>query len=271
VRGLPLALALMAALLAGCSGGDGKDEPASPLDDVDVQPVSDTKGAVAGVVVDEAIRPVAGAEVTMDGKVVASTDEGGIFVLDSLEPGLAIFAVTAEGFLPVQTSADVQPGQTSQVRVQLPRDLNPQPYHVTYSHDGFMQAWGGYGQYYIEQMVPGGSGTCDCRVYFTPEPNAVDMVYEAYWENTLPDPAAQGEFYWVITQPEGEGHEAGYCFSPCIVRQGFGGFSPGVETYARLDGADFWPGFQQKFQLFVTVFYNGEAPADWTLASQGPA
>ncbi|MEA3137631.1 MAG: Carboxypeptidase regulatory-like domain [Thermoplasmata archaeon] len=263
-------LAVLLAALAGCAGGAGGDgAPASPLDGLDdVEPAQEGKGAVAGVVVDESIRPIAGASVSMAGAVVAETDEGGIFILDALEPGLAIFAVTAPGFLPVQTSADVQPGATSQVRVQMPRDTRPVPYKVTYRHDGFIEAWGGYAQYYVENIQP--SGTCDCRLYFTPEPNATTIVYEAYWEANTPDPAAQAEYYWVIDQPDGDGHEAGYCFSPCVEHVSFDGFSDGVEAYARLDGPDFWLAAQQSFQLFVTVWYNGAAPADWTLASEGP-
>lgn len=266
---LAAVLPVLAALLAGCMAGGGQPAGGSPLDDLDVEPVSATKGAVAGLVVDETIRPVPGATVAVAGEARAETDDAGIFILTDLEPGLAIFSVAAEGFLAMQTSAEVRPGETSEVRVQLPRDTRPEPYRVTYAHEGFMQAWGGYAQYYAEN-VGGGSGTCDCRIYFTPEPNATTLVYEAYWEDSVPDPAGQAEFYWVVDQPEGDGHQAGYCFSPCVERIGFDDFSQGVQTYARLDGADFWPGFQQSFQLFVTVWHNGEAPADWTLASEGP-
>ncbi|HJQ93045.1 MAG TPA: carboxypeptidase-like regulatory domain-containing protein [Candidatus Thermoplasmatota archaeon] len=259
-------LAMATVLLAGCTGGAGPERPPSALDDVEVAPAEADKGAVAGLVVDESIRPVVGAAVSIAGVEVAATDEKGVFILDSLDPGLVIFAVAAEGFLPIQTSAEVRAGETAEVRVQLPRDLTPQPYRVTYSHDGFMQAWGGYGQYELENL-DGGSAICDCRVYFTPEDGASTIVYEAYWEDSVSDPGDLAEFYWVVEQPEGEGEDAGYCFSPCIEHLGFGshGFQPGVETYARLDGPDFWVEFQQSFQLFVTLWYNGEAPGGWTL------
>lgn len=261
-------LPVLALLLAGCTGGAAPAPSGSPLDDIEVEPASATMGAVAGLVVDETIRPILGAQVTVAGEVVAETNEDGVFVLDALEPGIVILGISAEGYLSVQTSADVVAGDTAEVRVQLPRDDRPQPYRVTYSHDGFMQAWGGIAQYFVEN-VGGGSGTCNCRVYFTPEPNATTLVYEAYWEDSVPDPAEMAEFYWVVDQPDGDGHEAGYCFSPCVQHIGFDGFSEGVETYARLDGADFWPGFQQSFQLFVTLWHNGEAPEGWTLASEG--
>ena len=267
MRGAAVAMALLAALLAGCSGGDGGDAGAgSPLDGLDVQPAQEGKGAVAGVVVDVAIRPIAGAEVTMAGSVVATTGEDGVFVLDALEPGIAIFAVSAQGFLPIQTSADVLAGETSQVRVQLPRDVRPQPYQVTYALDGFMEASTGYAQTYVEDAAA--TPLCDCRLVFTPEPNATTLVYEAYWEHTLPDPGALAEYYWIVYQTEGEGGDEGYCLSPCIQHLGFGGFTPGAEVVARLDSPD-TPVFQQSFKLFVTVFYNGEAPDGWTLAAQG--
>ena|SRR5688572_10162761 len=104
-----VALALLAAsaavLLAGCAGEDAPARPPSALDDVDVQPTAAGKGAVAGLVVDDSIRPVVGASVSIAGGEVATTDEEGVFILDALEPGLVIFAVSAEGFLPIQTSA----------------------------------------------------------------------------------------------------------------------------------------------------------------------
>lgn len=267
MRGIALTVALLATLLAGCSdGGGGEDGPGSPLDGLDVQPVGQGKGAVAGVVVDDAIRPIVGAQVAMAGEVVATTGDDGVFVLDALEPGLAVFAVSAEGFLSIQTSADVLPGETSQVRVQLPRDTRPQPYHVTFALDGFMEASTGYAQTYVEDAAA--TPLCDCRLLFTPEPNATTLVYEAHWEHTMPDPAGLAEYYWIVYQPEGEGGDEGYCFSPCVQRLAFGGFTPGAEVVARLDSPD-TPVVQQSFKLFVTVFYNGEAPAGWTLDGSG--
>lgn len=258
---------LSASFLAGCSGEGPEAPPPSPLQSIDVEPAQADKGAVAGVVVDEAIRPIVGANVSMAGEVVAQTDEDGVFVLDALEPGLAIFAVSASGFLPIQTSAEVVAGATAQVRVQMPRDVRPQPYQVTYALDGFMQASTGYAQTYVEDAAP--NPLCNCRLAFTPEPNATTLVYEAYWEHTLPDPTGLAEYYWIVYQTEGDGGGEGYCLSPCIQQLSFSGFAPGVETIARLDSPD-TPVFQQSFKLFVTVWYNEEAPDGWTLASQDP-
>jgi hypothetical protein len=260
---------LLAALLAGCSGGDGGRgglTVGGRTVSISAAPQAG-KGALAGVVVDEAIRPVAGANVSVAGQVVATTRDDGAFVLDALDPGSLILVVAAPGFLPIQTSAEVVAGETASVRVLLPRDNRPVPYHVTYSHDGFMQAWGGLGQYYVEETADGGSGLCDCRVTFALEPNSTMLVYEAYWEDTVPDPGAQADYYWVVTQPTGTGDEAGYCRSPCVQRVGLKEYDPAAATYARLDGPDTWPEAQQTFQLFVTVWANGAAPEDWTLAS----
>ena len=263
-----LAAAFLALLLAGCAGEAGPERPPSALDDVEVEPAAAGKGAVAGLVVDETIRPVVGASVTIAGAEAAKTDEDGVFILDALEPGLVLFSVSAEGFRPIQTSAEVRAGETAEVRVQLPRDLTPQPYQVTYAHEGFMQAWGGIGQYELENLE-GGSGICDCRVYFTPEDGASTIVLEAYWEDSVPDPGGLAEFYWVVEQPEGEGYDADYCFSPCLAHIGFASheFQPGVEAYARLDGPDLWVEAQQSFRLFVTLWYNGDAPEGWSLGS----
>ena len=268
------AVALAALAASGCSGPQHQGSGALRLGDgstVDLRasPTEAGKGAIAGVVVDEAIRPIAGANVSLAGKVLASTDAQGVFVLDALEPGSVILGVSAPGHLPIQTSADVAAGQTTRVRVLLPTDTSPQPYHTTYAHDGYMQEWAGIGQFFVEETLQNGSGLCDCRVWFTPDPNATTMVYEAYWDAAVPDPADQGQYYWVVEEPTGKGLATGYCESPCVndVPYDGSGFKSGTQAYARLDGPDEWVALQQKFQLFLTVWYHGEPPDGWTVAS----
>src|SRR5687768_8662219 len=88
MRGVLVALLLSSVVLAGCS-----DDPAPPAasDDgtADVEVDEDAKtGAISGVVVDEAIRPIRNATVQLAGKDVnQTTDEHGQFVFQDLEPG----------------------------------------------------------------------------------------------------------------------------------------------------------------------------------------
>lgn len=262
------------ALLAGCADDSGGGRKGFELadgtrPDLDVEPTKSGLGAIAGVVVDEAIRPVIGANITNADKGTTKTDEGGIFVLNDLEPGLYVLHIVAAGFLPIQTSAEVTADATTEVRVQLLVDNSPIPFPQTIAHDGHMQAWGGIAQFFVEATLENGSAACNCRLWFQPTETPTDVIYEAFWKDSVPDPAEQAEFYYVIEEPSGSGDVSDYCFSPCYVRFEYAaaGFTVGTRAYARLDGPDTWPEAQQSFKLYVTLWYNGPAPEGWTIAA----
>lgn len=271
----PIVATAVAFLIAGCSGGEGGKRDGFDLADgsrvdLDVEPTATGKGAIAGVVVDDAIRPIRDALVQAPGPgLSASSDETGVFVFNDLEPGTYILSISAPGYLAIQTSADVVADESTPVRVQLPMDNSPKPYLQTLHHDGFIQAWAGIAQFFIEAQLDEGSALCKCRLWFTPTETPVDVVYEAFWEYSMPDPLGFGEMYYVIEEPTGEGYESGYCYSPCRHQFGYedGSFKAGTEAYARLDGPDFWPAVNQEFDLFVTLWFNAEAPDDWTIAT----
>lgn len=256
-------LALM--LLAGCTGGGGGGDTGGPAPpDVEVDPDS-RFGAISGVVVDEAIRPVAGAVVQLISSGRNTTaDEAGQFSFTQLEPGFYAMTATAPRFLATQASADVLSGSTAKVRVQLQPDPSPVPYHVTYQHDGFMQAWATIAEYEFQELAGQAAPLCDCRLNFTPEAKPTTLVYEAYWEETTPNPGPF-EYYWVVEQEETGARAEDYCTSPCYADLSGAGFEAGVPAYARLDGPDEWVVANQPFELFVTLFYNGEAPDGWSV------
>src|SRR5688500_17265416 len=107
---LLLALPLLAAVLAGCSGS-----PSSPGEiGVESQPPEavrsnetmaalftpspKTRGHLAGVVVDEAIRPIEGAQVRLPGlDLERKSDRDGSFGFVDLHPGPYFLTVNASG------------------------------------------------------------------------------------------------------------------------------------------------------------------------------
>ena len=122
-----VALLLIAALLAGCSKPPAQDDQPSiqqleqEANKVDLQATA-TTGVIRGIVVDEAVRPVAGANVTLTaGNKTTTSNDKGAFGFDGLEPGTYFLKVHKHGYADVQASAEVVPGvdSPSPVRVQL--------------------------------------------------------------------------------------------------------------------------------------------------------
>lgn len=145
-RLLPIAAcaALAVTLLSGCS--DAPDA-ADPTEDVDFTGIdltaTDSTGIVRGVVVDEAIRPLANVLVQLNGADPreATTAEDGLFGFDGLPPGTYFIQASKPGFKPMQQSADVVAGEgePSIVKVVLAADASTQPFVETQLYDGYIE------------------------------------------------------------------------------------------------------------------------------------
>src|SRR5688500_6733156 len=111
----PAALLLLSALLAGCGAAPAapaevvieskpaeeilSDDPAQPVEAV-FTPAPKTRGHIAGVVVDQAIRPIEGARVRLPGlDLERVTDRDGSFGFVDLHPGPYFIQANATGFL----------------------------------------------------------------------------------------------------------------------------------------------------------------------------
>lgn len=141
-RTLPSCAALgflvTAVALAGCSGAEAPPEAGD---------VADAAGRVEGVVVDVAIRPLAGATVSVPaqpGVAAATTDAEGRFALEGLAEGVAFLMVAKPGFLEATVQAQAGPGAPV-VQVVLEPLLETQPYVVLESFRAFLDCGVGSG------------------------------------------------------------------------------------------------------------------------------
>ena|SRR5271165_181176 len=75
---------------------------------------------VTGVIVDATTNaPVAGAVITIDTVLTATTDAAGKFTIEKVPSGIADYAVQAKGYQPLTSSTDVEPGKPFQLNLTL--------------------------------------------------------------------------------------------------------------------------------------------------------
>ena len=131
-------------LLAGCSSPNQADEETSPaaFEELHLEATSPT-GVIRGVVVDPAIRPLAGATITLRAEppLTATTTDDGAFGFDGLPAGTYFLNVHKLGYLDVQQSADVMAGEAEPriVKVILASDGKPAPFAVPYTFEGMIE------------------------------------------------------------------------------------------------------------------------------------
>lgn len=123
---------LVCALLAGCAGQDaGGDAAGAP---------SSEGLTLRGVVVDEAIRPVAGAAVLAGGGLNATTDGEGAFELTGLTAGVYVVTASKRGFADATTQVVLAETQeTPPVKLVLLADASTVAYAETYTVEGFVE------------------------------------------------------------------------------------------------------------------------------------
>lgn len=78
--------------------------------------------SVAGSVVDAGTNaPIAGATVTIDTVLTATTDASGHFSIEKVPSGIADYAVQAKGYQSVASSTNIEPGKPFQLNLTLPQ------------------------------------------------------------------------------------------------------------------------------------------------------
>ena len=138
-------LTLLLATLSGCSGGGGGGgkDPVDALDDLDVE-ATDTTGVIRGVVVDDAIRPLAGVAITVQGAggpYTAETQDSGTFGFDGLAPGTYLVDAHLLGFDDARQSVEVVAGvdEPPAVKMLLTRQVGFRAFVEQFKWDGYME------------------------------------------------------------------------------------------------------------------------------------
>ena len=302
--GRAAAFAVLALVASGCVGHG--DAPKPTADGLGAS-ASATTGVILGVVVDEAIRPVEGANVTLQGNGAVAkstlTKADGSFLFESLAPGTYSIVVRHFRYGLVQSTVEVRAGEVAVAKMQVQRLFTQEPYHETQKFDGFIQCGWAVGGVASSTCVndythftPLGYTCPQCEHFFDNRgtnfplgPGWQTQVYEMVW-----DPSAQGtspEMRLTVShfpRPASHWYCSGTGPSPLYVRMELGVVcedqqddpqlvppegEQNMTMFAAAQPADGQPAamaVSQQFSVFMNFFYYGKPPEGWSFVRQDP-
>jgi len=249
-------------LLAGCSEAAG--EPVQ----VEVAPgqvvtVSEapkpTHGIVSGIVGDDALYPLPNATIWVVGlDLSATTDGNGRFALVNVPAGIYILEGSKKDHATVQTTVDVQPGETARAVLLLARVPSTDPYHVTFRQEAFAELRTAGFSFNGENMT----------MPFTLDPSrALTLVLESTWEGIIQSTETEPLSYEV--QEVGlRTIVAGRAANPFTLHVDARILPPGHDRFlfsVEPDALEPTVMAQAHGDLLATLFYNEPAPPGWSV------
>ncbi len=297
MRSIAAILLLIAIAFSGCS--EASEVPPNvegPTKAEEGLQATDSTGVIRGVVVDDAIAPLAGVTVSIKAlELSATTLDDGSFGFADLEPGVHVLQASKPGYTTTQSTATVEAAidKPPIVRIQLPLAPGTAPYIVPYQFDGIMTCS-------FEAGAPG-VGSLGGNVCGEVDGLGTAPIGDLALEKT-PD-FIQSELSWRNSQQLGD--ELAWMLSwECTTNAGFlcdhtvSGTSPLVNKMdadtingQRFEGTPFGPErnvlfrvfaeasdttagvlgvtLEQKVETFSFVFYNHVPDESWSFVQDG--
>jgi hypothetical protein len=280
LRVLLASLCFTAVALAGCSDGAPKP-PAEAEPEFGVEP-TDTTGIIRGVLVDSAVRPVAGVQVAAQSGAVAKqaiSSADGLFAFEGLEPGTWFLTASKPGFFQARASTEVAAGVAEPpiVKIQLLEDVENRPYYEAYVWHGFIECSVGIPE--VGSVNPCFATPTSSNVWemnLTGSPAFVQA--EMLWEPTT----AVGSSFWLSSfvagsdplEPDDYAEAMGT--SPLLLpiagdllqEKDVG--DPEPLAFRVFPGIDQPTAFvSQAFDVYIHVFYGYTPPEGWQFSVEG--
>jgi hypothetical protein len=263
---------VLAFLLAGCS-----QAPAAPAEivveskpvetvtsDTPVQavftPSPKSRGHIAGVVVDAAIRPILNATVRLPGlDLERKTDRDGSFGFVDLHPGPYYVLVEQAGYLGAEATVQVTADEFTRVKVVLTAIPPPEPYRVMQSFDGYTevtdtQSFGLMSSFFCNA----------CRFEAYAEPLGLNAVI---LEAVLDSSTASNGFEYRLYN--GDAYAGGHQGNPMLLQRRAHELDSRAERFnLYVEPTSFpVPETGKTFQVFFTAFYNEDPPVGWSFVA----
>ncbi|MFA5944567.1 MAG: carboxypeptidase-like regulatory domain-containing protein [Candidatus Thermoplasmatota archaeon] len=290
----PRSVALVLALaLAGCADGNGSEPDAAAAG----------LGFIDGVIVDFAIRPLAGVDIRVAGQATANATSGadGTFRLGPLPLGAYALSANKTGYIPAQLTVDAVPDldRPSLLKVVLEPNPSAFPYVETFLFEGYIEcgtstaalcAAPNYGTLllcdnagtcmgnltadrfnvnYVPQGVP---DWVQSELVWTPTVDASDQFYFSVSHYPIGQESELETVYnstvgpspLLLTVPGNASHESGLGTTRGYREAVFSGAIEGTTPPGCAPPCT-GPGFaiQQRFTIYTHFFYHYQPPADW--------
>jgi hypothetical protein len=273
------AAVLVLALLAGCAGKTETpvQEAVSALAGPSAEELARTPGTLQGIVHSPSLAPVPNATLTIPRENrSATTDEAGLFRFQALAAGEHMITITAAGFDTRSVTVAVRNGTLSEVDIAMTPAGPTDPYAQTRELAGFLSCA-------ARAQTPAAEERYDCAAAdpnhrdifeFDVDADAKEVVVELVWD-TAASPAGKDMTLFVETagygsldldlgNATGAGHVA--IRVPASVMEKY--YPEGGMLRARVELAPTTPvvaAVQSSFTVYVTTFYHGAAPADFSI------
>lgn len=272
-----VAVLLLSSLLAGCSGAPSvpaevliESKPPEEVHSNDTvaavfTPSPKTRGHIAGVVVDEAVRPIPGARVVLPGlDLERTTDRDGSFGFVDLHPGPYFITVNATGYFDAEAVLHVGEDEFTRAKVILTAMPPPEPFRVQFNFEGYTDLTS---DPYIGFPF---CNACDFDFYLD-RPGLQAIVLEAVYDGTV----AEGtgfRYYFYDDEAYYYDGASGSTANPMRVEVRDEDLTPEEDHFwLSLEPESLVPEQSKRFKVFVTAFYNEPPPAGWSFVAGDPA
>lgn len=220
-----------------------------------------TRGHIAGVVVDEAIRPIQGAIVRLPGmNMERPTERDGSFGFVDLYPGPYYLSVEKDGYYMAEAMLEVKSEEFTRAKVVLAAIPPPEPYHTTQKFDGFADVTD------TDPSIIWGLACSECTFdLYVDRTNLRTVVFEAVTDN----PNQGSGFNYDIGPYECcDIYASGASLDPWRLELKPEDMGKDDRLHVDVMPTSFpTPETNKRFQVFVTAFYNEPAPVGWSIVN----
>jgi hypothetical protein len=255
-------LLIIALFMAGCADSAPKTVASSSATSAAPATVTADTGGIEGTVTDDELRPIMNAEVAIVSTGAATkTDTAGKFSFSELPAGSVKILVQRLGFESTGKKVDVVAGEITSVSIAMTPFAIIEVVPELLIYKGYIKLGTA-----LTAAAEGDSGVvlgCEkCLNKFTAPKDVQTVVFEALFKSTLPDPREMK----IYTQTRAD--DKLLINSDWADRQKFElkkDWSKGAfEQFLACGNVSLSICYEQPFEIYTTLFHNGEAPEDYT-------